>query len=130
MNYNNRILLLIFVFLLISCLFHNNTIEGIVYGPQGYTGPRGEQGDIGPQGYAGPVGPPGKADGGPGPRGARGPEGPRGLRGPPGQKGERGDRGPTGFPGKADPQESLRISDQLQYMDDGIDNLFTDELHN
>ena len=104
MNYNNRILLFVLLFLLFCSLFSNNT-EGLIYGPKGYVG----------------------ATGGEGPQGPRGPEGPRGERGDKGQRGPRGDRGPEGPPGREDPQETIRILDQLTAMEDGITNLYEED---
>ena len=41
--------------------------------------------------------------------------------------GPRGDRGPVGPPGREDPQETLRILDQLTSMEEGIDNLYEED---
>jgi hypothetical protein len=84
------------------------TIEVLVYAPQG---PQGEPGPIGPQGppgisgaqglqgIQGPQGVPGT----PGATGPEGPEGPQGIQGIQGSAGEQGEPGPEGAAGAPGP---------------------------
>ena len=72
--------------------------SGIIAGPTGPTGPKGDKGPIGiegPKGDKGEVGPTGdKGEIGPtGPKGELGPTGPKGDKGEPGIQGERGPQG-------------------------------------
>ena len=75
--------------------------DGLVAGPQGPTGPKGNTGPTGPTGQTGAVGPTGqtgaKGDtGSQGPKGDTGNVGPTGLTGAVGPTGQTGAVGPTG----------------------------------
>ena len=78
--------------------------DGLVAGPQGPTGPKGNTGSVGPTGQTGAVGPTGqtgaKGDtGSQGPKGDTGNVGPTGLTGSVGPTGQTGAVGPTGQTG-------------------------------
>lgn len=67
--------------------------NGVVRGPQGEVGPKGETGDAGPKGDQGVEGP----------MGPEGPEGPKGDTGDQGPKGDTGETGPQGPQGDIGP---------------------------
>ena len=73
--------------------------DGLMAGPQGPTGPKGNTGSVGPTGQTGAVGPTGDT----GAKGDTGLQGPKGDTGPHGPKGDTGAVGPTGQTGAVGP---------------------------
>jgi len=81
---------------------HPATLEILLTGPSGATGPKGVTGPTGPTGVTGPIG----AAGGTGPTGATGaagPPGPTGITGATGPVGPTGNMGPRGATGSTGP---------------------------
>ena len=86
---------------------------GLVRGPQGPQGLKGDPGEQGPQGLKGD----------PGEQGPQGLQGERGLQGPKGDTGLQGPQGPRGLPGPANGNVDVvrKTTHQTNYTKDTLE---------